>query len=338
MGGTHGVAYRTTVARPAGAYRRPSWCSTASTPSPQCRRRSRAASDGEHVPHLPPRRQRGPAPSGTVRARGRANARSRAGREGRAAKPDAAASGIHPPYNQLRKMACSFGWDWGPSTGTSGLWQPVELVTCSTGRLTTLDVQPRPLTSHGCPSRRRRGDGRLPTVGSSTARVALASAGAARRRRRAVRVDVPGAELWWPSGQGAQPLYDVTVTLVDADGDVLETRTDAWGSALSRWCRRLTDRKVLRDPRQLAAPVGCGASTGSPTTSFPSESPRSVIAPGSARRPRPESTSCASGAAGAMRPTSSMTRATSSACWSAGLHVCLRRLSRGRHDRGRGHR
>ena len=29
-------------------------------------------------------------------------------------------------------------------------------------------------------------------------------------------VDVPGAELWWPLGEGEQPLYDVTVTLRDA--------------------------------------------------------------------------------------------------------------------------
>ncbi len=35
------------------------------------------------------------------------------------------------PYNILRKMACSFGWDWGPITLTSGIWKPVELISWS---------------------------------------------------------------------------------------------------------------------------------------------------------------------------------------------------------------
>src|SRR6185503_4063339 len=31
------------------------------------------------------------------------------------------------PYNFVRKMACNFGWDWGPQLTTSGLWRPVVL-------------------------------------------------------------------------------------------------------------------------------------------------------------------------------------------------------------------
>src|SRR5262245_52970298 len=31
------------------------------------------------------------------------------------------------PYNFIRKMACSFGWDWGPDLRTAGLWKPVRL-------------------------------------------------------------------------------------------------------------------------------------------------------------------------------------------------------------------
>ena len=29
------------------------------------------------------------------------------------------------PYNYLRKMACSWGWDWGPWLTTAGVWRPV---------------------------------------------------------------------------------------------------------------------------------------------------------------------------------------------------------------------
>jgi beta-mannosidase len=37
--------------------------------------------------------------------------------------------GLYPrpydmPYNDQRKMACSYGWDWGPVTISSGIWKP----------------------------------------------------------------------------------------------------------------------------------------------------------------------------------------------------------------------
>ena len=34
--------------------------------------------------------------------------------------------GAYPhPLNMVRKMACSFGWDWGPDLQTAGIWKPV---------------------------------------------------------------------------------------------------------------------------------------------------------------------------------------------------------------------
>ena len=39
----------------------------------------------------------------------------------------------HHPYNAIRKMACSFGWDWGIDTSTSGIWRPMTLESWSMG-------------------------------------------------------------------------------------------------------------------------------------------------------------------------------------------------------------
>src|SRR5204862_6149868 len=44
------------------------------------------------------------------------------------------------PYNQVRKMACSYGWDWGPTTGSAGLWRPVALPLWSIARFGDLRV------------------------------------------------------------------------------------------------------------------------------------------------------------------------------------------------------
>jgi beta-mannosidase len=31
------------------------------------------------------------------------------------------------PFNFIRKMACNFGWDWGPALPTCGIWKPIRL-------------------------------------------------------------------------------------------------------------------------------------------------------------------------------------------------------------------
>ena len=45
------------------------------------------------------------------------------------------------PYQYLRKMACSFGWDWGPTLVTAGIWRPVRLEHWSTARIARVRPQ-----------------------------------------------------------------------------------------------------------------------------------------------------------------------------------------------------
>src|SRR3954464_11993820 len=47
------------------------------------------------------------------------------------------------PFNFVRKMACSFGWDWGPTLVTAGIWRPVRLEGWSIARLKSV----RPLAT-----------------------------------------------------------------------------------------------------------------------------------------------------------------------------------------------
>ena len=56
------------------------------------------------------------------------------------------------PFNFIRKMACNFGWDWGPTLVTAGIWQEIGLHAWSTARLGR-----RPPTGDG----RRRPAGRV---------------------------------------------------------------------------------------------------------------------------------------------------------------------------------
>ena len=141
------------------------------------------------------------------------------------------------PYNHVRKMACSFGWDWGPTLVTAGIWRPVRLEQWSTARIARV----RPLvTVEG-------GEGMVELhVEVERTRVEApltveATAGGLRARAEldgtagVVRLRVPGARLWWPQGYGEQPLYDVELTLLQGS------------EALDVWRRRVGFRSVELD-------------------------------------------------------------------------------------------
>ncbi|GLW49400.1 beta-mannosidase [Streptomyces sp. NBRC 14336] len=149
---------------------------------------------------------------------------------------------VYPePFQYIRKMACSFGWDWGPTLVTAGIWRPVRLERWSTARL----AQVRPLVTvvdgEGRVEvqveieRTEQGAGRRLYVQASVggARVGTAVDG----DRATLTLRVPDVELWWPRGYGDQPLYDLEVTLGE-DADGAGERTLDW------WHRRVGFRTV----------------------------------------------------------------------------------------------
>lgn len=141
------------------------------------------------------------------------------------------------PFPFLRKMACSFGWDWGPTLVTAGIWRPVRLEHWSTARIARV----RPLVTV------EDGVGRVElAVEVERARVEAdltleARIGDVRvsapldGTSGTVRLEVPDAALWWPRGYGEQPLYEVELTLTHD------------GTPLDVWRRRVGFRTVELD-------------------------------------------------------------------------------------------
>ncbi|MGA5841045.1 glycoside hydrolase family 2 protein [Streptomyces pseudogriseolus] len=134
--------------------------------------------------------------------------------------------GAYPePYQYVRKMACSFGWDWGPTLVTAGIWRPVRLEHWSTARIAR--VRPLVTVADGAGVVELAVDVER-TEGGAPLDVE-ASVGGVRARARfegtagTVRLRVPDVRLWWPRGYGEQPLYDVELTLLDGEGAV-----DSW--------------------------------------------------------------------------------------------------------------
>ncbi|MEU6371757.1 glycoside hydrolase family 2 protein [Streptomyces sp. NPDC046909] len=141
------------------------------------------------------------------------------------------------PFQYIRKMACSFGWDWGPTLVTAGIWRPVRLEHWSTARISR--VRPLVTVEQGLgvvelavDVERTRVEAPLDveaTVGGVRVRAAVDGA------RGVVRLEVPDVRLWWPRGYGEQPLYDVELRLLHGD-DVLDV-----------WRRRVGFRRVGLD-------------------------------------------------------------------------------------------
>ncbi len=144
--------------------------------------------------------------------------------------------GAYPePINYLRKTACNFGWDWGPTLVTAGIWKQARLEHWSTARLR----QVRPLVTV------EDGTGRVEvrvglerTAPGLVAPLTVAAEVAGERAEVAVdagateavvTLRVPQPDLWWPRGLGEQTLYACRVTLSAADSaatalDRFETR------------------------------------------------------------------------------------------------------------------
>ena len=139
------------------------------------------------------------------------------------------------PYNAIRKMAASFGWDWGLSTATSGIWRPVRLECWSTARLGTILLDAQPDGADG----RLRVRVSIDDPGDEPLGVQVEVGGVRAVEPvigEAVELElvVPDAELWWPTGFGAPTRYPVEVTLVRGDA-VLDWATRSVGFRSVRW-------------------------------------------------------------------------------------------------------
>ncbi|MFF9240478.1 glycoside hydrolase family 2 protein [Streptomyces sp. NPDC014801] len=147
---------------------------------------------------------------------------------------------VYPePSQYIRKMACNFGWDWGPTLVTAGIWRPVRLEHWSTARL----AEVRPLVTVADGAGRVELRLRVERTAQGRGRPLRARAEVAGVRTEAelsgdeavLRLDVPAPRLWWPRGYGDQPLYNVDVTLVGETGP------------LDTWRRRIGFRTIELD-------------------------------------------------------------------------------------------
>jgi beta-mannosidase len=137
----------------------------------------------------------------------------------------------------LRKQQCQFGWDWGPRFVTAGIWRDIRIEAWSVNRLAGLEVA----QEHGRGGRvtlHLTHELERPDPGSSCL-WRLSLGGAAVASGSGPTIEVPRPSLWWPNGQGGQPLYLLEVEVVGSDG-----------KTVGRWTRRIGLRTIALDRRR----------------------------------------------------------------------------------------
>ena len=150
---------------------------------------------------------------------------------------------------RIRKQQCQFGWDWGPRFVTAGIWRGLRLEARSANRLAGVRV-----TQTHAENGRQVSLSLAPELARPDPKVtywvtlSLGGRAAVQIENAAggiIAFDVPDPQLWWPAGQGAQPLYELTATARDAAGHelgtvrqrlglrtiILDRHADQWGES-----------------------------------------------------------------------------------------------------------
>lgn len=123
-----------------------------------------------------------------------------------------------------RKAQYSFGWDWGPTLTTSGIWRSISLTAIDKVRLERLHVAQTisPVLDHAAVKIDIEcvGNGLEPLkyeVSISGPECDLTSDGSSTDLHHSFTFEIEKPHLWWPHGLGDQPLYEVSVK-IEIDG------------------------------------------------------------------------------------------------------------------------
>ena len=115
-------------------------------------------------------------------------------------------------FPHLRKPHCMFGWDWGPRLPDAGIWNQINILAFEDARLQDVYIEQQ----HG---RDEVGlSFRIRHTGEADIKVTIKNPkGEIIYEGGRTEVAIENPQLWWPNGLGSQPLYEVTIELLQED-------------------------------------------------------------------------------------------------------------------------
>jgi beta-mannosidase len=146
----------------------------------------------------------------------------------------------------VRKAAYEYGWDWGPTFVTSGIWRPVKLEAWDADRISNFHIAQRDVTAKVA-HLTAQVEVTASEDGTGSVLISYAHAGRKMEVPRSftfhagvnhvdVQLEIPNPALWYPAGYGAQPLYqfDARLTVGKQTADEVSTRTGLRSVVLRR--------------------------------------------------------------------------------------------------------
>ncbi len=154
-----------------------------------------------------------------------------------------------PGFTHIRKPPYMMGWDWGPTLSDMGIWRDVEIIAANTAMIgdvrirqdfgsyekektVTLDIATKLEFDSGAEEflvTVEYPDGEKQEIRQSAESFAHTYA----------VIEKP--ELWYPNGYGAQPLYKVTVSVLDKDGNIVDEKSHRVGIRKITICQDTVD-------------------------------------------------------------------------------------------------
>ncbi len=125
----------------------------------------------------------------------------------------------------IRKAQYSFGWDWGPSFPTSGIWKKVYLEESSKPFISDVTFQTNSLRKDSAfvavtpyLNGLKNSEYTISVELSNSNNIIVKKKIKATNNKSTIKLTIPEAKLWWPSGEGEQNIYQLTVKLLDKSG------------------------------------------------------------------------------------------------------------------------
>jgi len=132
----------------------------------------------------------------------------------------------------VRRMQCTFGWDWVHRFVSYGIWQPVRILLPDRARFTdchagtssleksraTLDV------SFTADCRTSEPVSALISIAGPDGKQVWSTKAKVSSDETRLSAKLESPKLWWPAGYGEQPLYHCRFDMMDSQGALLDRR------------------------------------------------------------------------------------------------------------------
>ena len=123
----------------------------------------------------------------------------------------------------IRKAQYSFGWDWGPSFPTMGIWRPVYLEQRNRIFIENFSFTTKEINNNNALIEVKIKLNKLPSEELSLSVSILNEKQKYEKKLNTnsiinkIELEIGNPMLWWPNGEGEQNLYDLEINLLEDD-------------------------------------------------------------------------------------------------------------------------